>query len=400
MIIILKKIPTLSQSLIFGALLGIAATTKFTAVLLAMLLATIIGIRSFERRFILLALPVMVYCSYQSLAIAWYPLRDSSLAMLSAYFFFFVTSPFATSGMMKILQKKGEVENGVLVGSLISFTFLALEFMFTETCRAKVMSSNPLMPPVVLVPLIFYLVASRLEAKRNNMLDNLVIIGLIVAVGAFSGARMAFYSVIFGLILLVICSGIRRNWSDIKSISVLFGIGVSLIFFIDLLSGCGFLSRIANQKQAVLAISSILGENPIQIAESSTGYRWQMWSNIITFFVEEASLNAWLWGVGRQNEIDIINFGMNTQFTQAHNQFLSWLACGGILGLCTVIFMYSTTIKNSSHQFPSFVFVVISGANISTNGPFYDIPTASQLLLVLLYVSVSVFHTNSSKPTD
>jgi O-antigen ligase len=132
--------------------------------------------------------------------------------------------------------------------------------------------------------------------------------------------------------------------------------------------------KLLSIKQAVVAISSILGENPIQIAESSTGYRWQMWSNIVTFFVEEATLNAWLWGVGRQNEIDIINFGMNTQFTQAHNQFLSWLAGGGVLGLCTVIFMCSTTIKNSLHQFPSFVFVVISGANISTNGPFYDIP--------------------------
>jgi hypothetical protein len=54
--------------------------------------------------------------------------------------------------MMKILHKKGEVENGVLVGSLISITLLALEFMFTETCRAKVMSSNPLMPPIVLGP--------------------------------------------------------------------------------------------------------------------------------------------------------------------------------------------------------------------------------------------------------
>ena len=396
----LQKMPRLNQSLIFGALLGIAATTKFTAVLLAMLLATIIGIRSFERSCFLLALPVMVYCSYQSLVIAWYPLRDSSLTMLSVYFFFFVTSPFATSGMMKILHKKGEVENGVLVGSLISITLLALEFMFTETCRAKVMSSNPLMPPIVLVPLIFYLVASRLEAKRNNMLDNLVIIGLVVAVGAFSGARMAFYSVIFGLILMVIFSGIRRNWSDIKSITVLFGIGVSLIFLIDHLSGCGFLARIANQKQAVVAISSILGEYPIQIAESSTNYRWQMWSNFVNFFVEEASLNAWLWGVGRQSEIDIINFGMNTQFTHAHNQFFSWLASGGILGLCSAIFMYSTALRNSMRNFPSFIFIVISAANIGTNAPFYDIATASQFLLVLLYVNVSVFHTNSSKPTD
>lgn len=372
--------------ILIGFLIGLTAVSKFAGVFIVLIVAAVWGFRYVDQKIVLLCTPILMYCSYQSLILFSYPFRASTSTMMSVYIVFLIMSVPVLAGLVKLRRVPERLDGAVLVGGIISCAILGFDYFQNDTCRAEALSSNPLMPPIVLIPLICAIVTVRMSSKRETLLDYVALTSLVVAVGAFAGARMGFYSCIMLITLIAsqLCY-VRAVRSAAKCFGSLI-LGALLVILVDQISGCGFVSRLLSHTQTVIELSKVFDSEFTELSESSTNYRWQMWSNGWVHLTQNATVSEFIFGVGRAGEIEIINTGLGTSFTQSHNQYLSWLIASGIVGFLLAAGIYGSLLWRGIGFFPAFVYCAASGLSLVTNGPFYDTSTTAQLLLLLLFM--------------
>jgi ABC-type multidrug transport system fused ATPase/permease subunit len=193
-----------------------------------------------------------------------------------------------------------------------------------------------------------------------------MIVLVLIMIGAYMGARMSLYALLFILFMLFIISIIQKKFKDAAKISGFTICGIILIFIIDTQSNCGVVARVTQQihnythvletitesKESIQNqeednnIAETTKENTSDITNQVSkprhtevmdagGSRVELWK--IAF--DKISKKPWL-GYGYAAEAKMINGQIaETSLTHFHNQFLSWLIWGGILGFISGVAM-------------------------------------------------------------
>lgn len=275
----------------------------------------------------------------------------------------------ATIGFSIVGTCQNSMMRGVIIGLMLSMLLLGMDYFYLTIeaqCRAEGYSGNPQWAAAFLVILVppVYALWTRNQVM-SPLLIGILVCATMVAVGAFTGTRMAFYGLIatFGMFFLFhFLKGEQKNAYQLF-LAVLTGLILTVVS--DRITACGFVDRIVSQihfaPQIIDSIAPTVSESDLKQApempssqgesgvidagtkdtsvlptedevalQSAGASRGGMWSSAL----ESISGNI-AFGSGRNSEKAIASqsVGGHPAYIHVHNQYLSWLIWGGIPGL-------------------------------------------------------------------
>jgi hypothetical protein len=267
-------------------------------------------------------------------------------------------------------------EKNVGIGLVLAFSLIVLNYYIgligiDSTCRVTVYTGNPLLiaPSMLMVffPLLY------IGIVRNHVLMNfhgIILMATIVSVGAFMGARMAFYTMFLMIFILIFILMMRPQFQSIVKTVVCTLLAIILIIVIDTHSKCGFIDRITDQFENYPTIAKMAVEvndnqnlnninngaaqvtlpqntatppaapvmpeaktvsEPIVDIEvmNAGGSRAVLWQVAYSAIFEKP-----FFGYGFSSETKLIAEHLaSSGHLHFHNQYLSWLIWGGVISL-------------------------------------------------------------------
>ena len=432
-----------------GALLVAASSLKLVVPVILIVLTSVLGWRKVQREAFVLSAPILVFVSYQYLQLA---LRPESLAYyrdLSNVFLVVlcVAIPYVNMFLTRSLSIK-TFEVSVFSGSWATMIFWGVyQFAYDGGCRIEPFGINALFPATTLLPLAYFFLALRLKEGRSNILDVLTIIATLFCIASYTGSRMPFYTLLFALMCILGNLIYSRKTKTVVLVLLSISAGMILALIKDSVSGCNLFQKVTDQLntfslyQAVAFISVALifgaviflfkkivnslnpriilissfglavvvasfiyvgggftsgAEHTVPAAlassdDNSTWTRWSFYVNSLSFLTS-GEWN-WVYGNGALAEGEIVNKGAteNYSFTHAHNQYLSWLIAGGVLGLSSGLLLAGQLRRYIFSDLPSFIFLILFGLPFLTNSPMYNAPITAQVLFLMLTMQIISF---------
>jgi hypothetical protein len=419
----------------FPMLLGAMPFLKYGVPIILFPMSFLLGLRSLSRSSLFIGFFGFQYCLLQIALIFLHPTPadpvawQSELALARGYgILALMAIPFANMVMHSRI-KISEFAVPYFMSTLVFCGILGYQFLNFEICRATVLASNPLIPPFVLVPLMGYLIARRIVEKSASALDLLVSIVVLISVSAFGGNRMAFYILLSLSLILVGYLLFRSKFRHALYTVIAVFLGVIVSYAADTQMQCGFWDRIGNQADvfsgevnAVEDASRLLVANdheaagvegphahedvdpthleaandsstsdlidlsPAAVTEHSTLQRMVMWKNSLIHLSEFDV--EWVFGAGRTTERKIANEFTNTDYSHVHNQYLSWVIEGGLVGLLSALFLFGPLTMLAWKSFPVFVFMFSIASGFLTNSLMLSGEASAQMVLLVLFVQV------------
>jgi hypothetical protein len=420
-------------SIILGACFGLMPVTAYSAPLIVVLMSLFLGVPNITRRSFILGFFVIQYCLVQYFYLQYHgssPVWDFDL--IKVYAVLSVAAvPFAALVGSHLLDLK-KFEVGYFWGIGAAAAVLGYQYFFEHQCRAVGFTSNPLIPPFILIPLLGYILARRVSEGRSSGMDfGVIVLGIMIA-GLFPGGRMGFYSISLVLVVMGLFTIVKLNWRRAVLIWGALAFGVFATIAIDGNSRCNFLGRISSQFRIatdlneslqspsnaallepkveverlagdviegklddVTAPVSVVSDDPeldasdiamevMHRSEHSSAQRWFMWTNAVSRIA--AYRVEWLTGIGWINEASVVNRGFNMSYKHAHNQILSWLLWGGLPSLLSAVLLFGVLPLRAFRHFPSTVFVFASGLGFLTNSLMLSGQAVSGFVLSVLLV--------------
>lgn len=392
-----------------GVLFGISPVTSYFAPILIVALSVGFSYKKVDWSAILSSFFVMQYCIVHLFLALFhddFPFRQDYLNVLAIIA---VSAPFVVTTLRSERLSKICVERGIFAGFSIAFGLLAYQYFIIGECRVSGLTFNPLLPPFLWVPLTFALLAFRLVARRTNAYDFVGLISTIVAVGAFMGARSAFYvSIVLSLALILMAAALKLRRGFV-SLAAALALSLAAVYAID---RCGMSQRIdiqlrmldiclwttcdaqvhsdaggidligagsKLQKPPVGSDYAIAGKAP---QDSSVETRWHMWGeglNALQAFGVE-----WLVGVGFSGEMEIITTG----YQHVHNQFLSWLISTGLVGFLSAFLLFFGLIAKIKREKRVLIYLAAVGGGLFTDSLMRVPDGLALFLLILIFVQI------------
>ena len=432
-----------------GALLVAASSLKLVVPVFLIVLMVVFGWRKVQREAFVLSAPILVFASYQYLQLA---LRPESLAyygdLSNVYLVVLcVATPYVNMFLTRSLSIE-TFEVGVFFGSWATMIFWGFyQLVYDGGCRIEPFGINALFIPTTLLPLTYFFIALRFQEGRSNLVDSFTVVATLICVASSTGSRMPLYTLIFALLCLKGHLVYNRQTKNVVLILLSISAGLILALIKDGVSGCNLLQRITDQlntvspKQAIafvaiifvtlaalfvskktisfpksvnftilffgatiLAISysylsgghvSGAQQNIADVLAASNDHslwtRWSFYSNSLNFLIS----GDWNWIIGNGSlaESRIVNQGLptNYSFTHTHNQYLSWLIAGGVLGLSSGLLLAGQLWRHIFCDLPSFIFLILLGLPFLTNSPMYNAPITAQVLFLMLTMQIISF---------
>ena len=249
-----------------------------------------------------------------------------------------------------------QVLAGLQIGLALTIVFLGWNY-FHNICRTAGLVFNPLGTSGLLLWLGFALASFwPMLSAGQRYVTGIILTFCIVAVVGFTGSRMAFYSLTLLLILTVLALARRSFHRDtIKHISIIFLMAIALTYRFDTIKPCGFTDRIGDTFRTISIMAAHAEETPTAPTDvsqnnadtnltqdildagvpSSEGLRLAQWAAALQVIPK-----AWIFGHGAMNERAVLEPISGNAQPHAHNQYISWLVTGGILGLISGLFIY------------------------------------------------------------
>lgn len=249
-----------------------------------------------------------------------------------------------------------QVLAGLQIGLALAIAFLGWNY-FQNACRTSGLVFNPLGTGGLLLWPGFALASFwPMLSAGQRYVTSIILTFCIVAIIGFTGSRMAFYSLTLLLILTVLAhlrGSLRRD--TIKHISIIFLMAIALTYWFDTIKPCGFTDRIGNTFRTISIMAAHAEETPTAPTDvsqnnadtnltqdildagvpSSEGQRLAQWAAALQVIPK-----AWIFGHGAMNERAVLEPISGNAQPHAHNQYISWLVTGGILGLISGLFIY------------------------------------------------------------
>lgn len=384
---------------LFGLILGLMPTFKFVVPLFLIPVSIFLGLRKITIDSIYAGSSVIIFCILQLSIILLHPDNFSySKGLFTTYLLIGIISiPFCNI-LIKTLKHRLLIENAILQGAMLALILLGLEALFSLRCNVNGIGVNALLLPLNLVPIVFYFIFKRFLEKRNNYLDLLLIFSLIFGQAIFIGSRMSFYVTFAILLVLILACFIRfgTKLAIVVSAVVITSLGISLA--VDSVSNCGFKERVVAHKNAVQQISGvILDENnsifssgsdsiasSLNKIENSSRQRAIIWDSSRQHLLSD-NFN-WLIGNGRLVERQLTEINGASGHSHVHNQYLSWLIQGGLLGILSVIILCSALLKKSFKNLAVAAFLFCYAGPLMTNSGLTNEASLAQFLLFVLFV--------------
>lgn len=132
--------------------------------------------------------------------------------------------------------------------------------------------------------------------------------------------------------------------------------------------------------------SDVIDLMPSTVTEHSTLQRMVMWKNSLNHLSEFRV--EWLFGAGRTTERKIANEFTNTDYSHVHNQYLSWVIEGGLVGLLSALLLFGPLTMLAWKSFPVFVFMFSIASGFLTNSLMLSGEASAQMILLVLFVQV------------
>ena len=384
---------------LFGLILGLMPTFKFVVPLFLIPVSIFLGLRKITIDSIYAGSSVIIFCILQLSIILLHPDNFSySKGLFTTYLLIGIISiPFCNL-LIKTLKHRLLIEHAILHGAMLALILLGLEALFSLRCNVNGIGVNTLLLPLNLVPIVFYFIFKRFLEKRNNYLDLLLMFSLIFGQAIFIGSRMSFYVTFAILLVLILACFIRfgTKLAIVVSAVVITSLGFSLA--VDSVSNCGFKERVIAHKNAVQQISGvILDENnaifsrgsdniasSLNKIENSSRQRAIIWDNSRQHLLSD-NFN-WLIGNGRLVERQLTELNGASGHSHVHNQYLSWLIQGGLLGILSVIILCSALLKKSFKNLAVAAFLFCYAGPLMTNSGLTNEASLAQFLLFVLFV--------------
>ena len=432
-----------------GALLVAASSLKLVVPVILIVFTLLLGWRKLQRNAVVLSAPILVFASYQYLQIVLRPESFEYYADLPKVYLviLFVAVPYVNMLLTRPISMK-TLEVSVLLGAWVTMIFWVLyQLSYEHTCRIEPFGINALFIPITILPITYYFIALRIKEERHNIFDSLIVAATVFCVASYTGSRMPLYTLMFAIVCILgnLTYYNKAKFAGLIFLSVVVALMLALIK--DSVSGCYLFQRITNQLDTISPIQAVafmsvalffvavifftkkitnslnlqfifllffglavlmvkliyMGDVFISDAEyslssalvssedSSVWTRWSFYTNSLSFLTS-GEWN-WVYGNGALAEGEIVNKGATEafSFTHAHNQFLSWLIAGGVLGLCSGLLLADQLWRQIFSDLPSFIFLVVLGLPFLTNSPMYNAPITAQLLFLMLTMQVISF---------
>ena len=414
----------------FGLFLGIMPVLKYGIPLIFVPLSLIYFLNNFRATKIKIGLFAFQYCLFQVFITIWHAnsadnfFIQTELPLIKSYAVLaFMIFPFCCL----IFLKAEKLEAGTYFGLLGSVILLIVDYVYRDNCRASVFSSNPLIPSFIMLPMFGYIASRRLIEGRTNFLDLGLLALMVFVVSAIGGNRMAFYIAICMALFAVLYTTWRSDLKRSMFILIALCLGIFTSFVVDRGTACGFWDRIQNQADIITAkvnivedvtvlitsapesgsfaerenpadnISSVIAGSSVSVGsietdevvqqtvtEHSSLQRMVMWSNSLRYI--ETFRFEWLLGIGRAVERQIANELTGTSYSHVHNQYLSWLLEGGLLGLLSGVLLFGPLVFYAFKYFPVFIFMFAVSSGYLTNSLMLSGEASAQMVLLILFV--------------
>lgn len=362
---------------ILGILVGLLPVTSYASPIAIAVIAMTFGWRLVPRRELLAAFAVSQYCLIQYIMILVHDDRAPFELELQRVYLIFIGLPFPIVLLLNSPAfDAASFRKWLPIGLMGSMCLLGLDFAVSQLtgneCRVSVAAFNPLAPPFLLVPLVLYSTFDGISRRSETKLDFLILTGVVLTIGAFGGARMAFYTSLFvsGVLTLYVFATGRRRIS-VKILGSL-AVGVALVAIIDILSGCNFLLRIGSQVDTFTSG---------QTKDSSMAIRLIAWQNAIRHISGYGP--EWLYGLGMPAELQVASEA-NAPLRHSHNQFLSWLIWSGLPGLLSGIALFGALPLLALRSLPLAAFIMAIGCGFLTDSLLKSPEVLASLSIIIL----------------
>lgn len=262
--------------------------------------------------------------------------------------------------------------------------FLGLSYyMFTGQrfdCRVWAEAAWPFIPALLFATLALLSLLAWPDIGRAGRLVRLLIVALsVVVVIGYTGSR----GIAVGLGAAFFLIGLAGSSAPLKgrlpsflSLAPAVILGIVLCALVDHLTGCNSVGRLqtifapfsmaaradglapamAAIAVAGLDIADTLNATAAKAADMSIGYRLQIWAVAL-----QAIAEAPLFGHGALSQVLIFE---PEGFVHAHNQFLTWLVTGGIVGLLVGLVFLCAPYWITRHMRPEHRVVILSATTI------------------------------------
>ena len=447
-----------------GFLVGVIPLAEYNVPVILVIMGLIFGTKHIDMKSIKFAAPVIIYCLIQISLMIYHPgylALDETLATVLATIA--LTAIPMTALIRAYVVKPEDVEASILTGVLTICIVFAFQYWILGGCRVSAFSVGPLGPPIILLPISMYVITRRALDDRFHLLDGATLILLLVSVGAFLGARMAFYSLTLLCIILLGMLITKRKVRTVISIIACICIGIYTAAKVD---KCGDFSRMSNHLKMLETIlpgaltntlkkhpdvsynenianayPGVWKENyffeqttsasvPISMAsfsipsssavyrlseftetkakalfsdmsdaqaqsttsqmvenftsiDAGTGDRLKMWITALKHFISPKEVSAVLFGSGRIKEHELM-----APHPHTHNQYLSWIVCGGILSLLSGIILFGPLTLGLFKSPEIFMFLSACALGFLTDSPLFIRDTTAQFLIMLVFVQI------------
>ena len=384
---------------LFGLILGLMPTFKLVVPLFLIPVSIFLGLRKITIESIHAGSSVIIFCILQLSIILLHPDNFSySKGLFITYLLIGIISiPFCNL-LIKTLKYRLLIENAILHGAMLALILLCLQALFSLECRVNGIGVNALLLPLNLVPLVIYIIFTRFSERRNNYLDLILIFSLIFGQAIVIGSRMSFYVTLAILLVLILACFIRfgTKLAIVVSAVVITSLGISLA--VDSVSNCGFKEEVMAHKNVVEQISGVISDENnttllkghdnnapwLNKIEDSSRQRAIIWDTALQHILSD-NFN-WLIGHGRLVERQLTELNGASGFSHVHNQYLSWLIQGGLIGVLSVIILCSALLKKSFRNLAIAAVVFCYAGPLMTNSGLTNEASLAQFLLIVLFL--------------
>lgn len=241
------------------------------------------------------------------------------------------------------------------VGLTISFVIASgIYFFGNQGSRVALFTPSPLVPPIWFLVFTAASFGWLFEMNRRHKVWRIALFFMAGMMAVYGGARLVMLA--WGLcgVVLVIWGCIQsdrkyRFWI-FSGAGVVGAICVTGVVFVDLLTGGGFLRRMAIFSQVEFSYESI----------SSQFLRAKIWLGALSIIGD----NVWI-GVGQVNERVALSQEMGwDRWLRAHQTYFSYLIAGGIPALISGLIMQSSVVPFMKRSTLSALFPVFLGLGV------------------------------------
>ncbi len=297
-------------------------------------------------------------------------------------------------------------------GIMGAVALLGLDYFtdwYGSACRVNAFSGNPQWPAAALMAVVTPLLAW--EVGRGHLSKNAYVLValLFIALGAFTGARMAFYGFSLEVAVFIALLLWRKQRGAAGKLVLAAVLGASSSFIIDIQSRCDFSVRVGQQVTLLpkvletlhlTAPASLDGQAAPAILDTSDpiyaagGSRAQFWNNAIEAFPK----SPWI-GFGQKADGPIASMGLpqGQGAPHLHNQFLSWAIWGGVVGLASGLALLLGPIFTARQKLPA-VFYALSWGLVGASESIFSFPMGLSWCLLGLVVFERLFQMPPDQP--